>query len=63
MSNADDVKQLRREISEARAWAWSEFHREYSERWLGLDAADYAVPVWLADPTPPDRQHWFVPLE
>ena len=61
----EGVERLRTEVREARAWAWSEFHREFDSRWLATaDAPDleggweWNPPQWLTDPRAPVEQAW-----
>ena len=62
------LHELQRRLSDARAWAWSEFHRDYDDRWLPTEPVpalesgwDWAVPEWMTSPVEPNRQDWFVP--
>jgi hypothetical protein len=61
-----EVGRLEREVAHARAWAWSEFHRHYDERWLPTvevpeleSGQDWDVPRWLTDSTEPHRSDWW----
>jgi hypothetical protein len=56
-----EVRALRRQVREARTWAWSEHHQSFSDRWLGGRAPDgkWPEPEWLRSPYEPFRQTWW----
>ena len=55
LADAWTIPELRRQVAEARAWAWAEYHRE----WFLQHTDPYAVsgsasaPSWLRATTPP----------
>lgn len=62
---ADQI--LLQQLSAARAWAWSEYHRYYDARWLPTREVadeggdwDWAVPEWLSSNVEPHLQPWFI---
>ena len=57
-----EVRALRRQVVEARAWAWSEHHQLFSDRWLGPRSGaddEWRVPDWLASPYEPYQHRWW----
>ena len=61
-----EVRLLERERADARAWAWSEFHRDWEGGWLPYTPVpeltppwDWDVPSWLTDATKPTEQDWW----
>jgi hypothetical protein len=63
------IESLQRQLSEARAWAWSEYHRWYDGRWLPSRQVppedggwDWLIPEWLSTSVAPSSQPWFVAL-
>ena len=61
------IESLRGQLSEARAWAWSEYHRCWDGRWLATREVppeegrwDWRVPEWLSTNLEPALQPWFV---
>lgn len=57
-----EVRALRRQVKEARTWAWSEHHQSFSDRWLGRRCGnddEWTMPDWLRSPYEPYRQPWW----
>lgn len=60
----DEVEQLELDRAEARAWAWSDHHRELMYAWVSVAGNLYngdpaQLPDWLASSRTPDAQDWW----
>jgi len=60
----DEMARLRREMAEARAWAWGDAHGMMAWDWAGIagrpyDGTDTSLPEWMTTDTPPDEQDWW----
>lgn len=60
----DEVELLELDRAEARAWAWSDYHRELMYAWVSVAGNVYhgdpaQLPDWLASAVTPDAQDWW----
>ncbi|MGO4603652.1 hypothetical protein [Terrabacter sp. 2YAF2] len=63
------IESLQQQLSEARAWAWSEYHGWYDGRWLATREVptedggwDWLIPERLSTGVEPPSQPWTVAL-
>ena len=55
LPEAWEIPQLRRQLAEARAWAWAEYHREWFLQLTNpyAETGRAAPPAWLLSQQPP----------
>lgn len=55
LADAWTLPELRRQVAEARAWAWAEYHREWFLEHTNphAEAGPASAPPWLRSATPP----------